>query len=251
MNYSEKYRPTSWAEVVGQDAAVEQLQALAADSWGGRALWIQGPSGTGKDTLAGIYVRLRCEDWNIETHHADTLTAAKVREINESLRYAGMTGGDTTKNGRAVIVPEAHGIPAHGIRALKTSLEEIPEHAVWVFTTTGKESGKLFDSGEDAMPVITRCDQIDLSASADTCRAFGQRAYQLAQADGRDGHDAEVYRIAAHVLKGSMRALLQAVGSGKVASIVRKHATERIAELDANEDATKIAQWEQILQLCS
>ena len=50
MQLALKHRPSSWAEVVGQDKAVEKLRALARSGrgLGGRAYWITGASGTGK-----------------------------------------------------------------------------------------------------------------------------------------------------------------------------------------------------------
>ncbi len=48
----EQYRPERLAEVVGQQAAVRQVQTVLARGWGGRAWWITGPSGSGKTTLA-------------------------------------------------------------------------------------------------------------------------------------------------------------------------------------------------------
>ena len=60
MNLTEKHRPQSWAEVIGQPKAVGVLRSLAERGWGARALWISGKSGAGKTTLAMIYAAIRC-----------------------------------------------------------------------------------------------------------------------------------------------------------------------------------------------
>lgn len=51
----EQYRPRSWSEVVGQDKALGQLEALRSrGGLAGRAYWVSGQSGTGKTTLARL-----------------------------------------------------------------------------------------------------------------------------------------------------------------------------------------------------
>jgi len=67
----EKYRPSSFDEVLGQDKAKEKAKLLLSRSWGGRAWWISGASGTGKELIAtflhqnslrrdGQFVALNC-----------------------------------------------------------------------------------------------------------------------------------------------------------------------------------------------
>jgi DNA polymerase III gamma/tau subunit len=52
---ADKYRPSSWSEVVGQDKTVSRLQALAKrGGLAGRAYWLSGQSGTGKTTIARL-----------------------------------------------------------------------------------------------------------------------------------------------------------------------------------------------------
>ena len=58
MRLSDKYRPKSFAEVIGQDKAVTILKRLTSRAWGGRAYWLAGNSGTGKTTLAWVLARM-------------------------------------------------------------------------------------------------------------------------------------------------------------------------------------------------
>ena len=58
MQLAEKYRPQSWADVVGQQKVIDRLLALAARSGlAGRAYWLSGQSGTGKTTIASRLAR--------------------------------------------------------------------------------------------------------------------------------------------------------------------------------------------------
>src|SRR5690349_20055174 len=51
MMLHEQYRPTQWADVVGQDKVVAKVQALAKRGLSGRAFWVSGQSGSGKTTI--------------------------------------------------------------------------------------------------------------------------------------------------------------------------------------------------------
>src|SRR5262245_17092896 len=51
---AEQYRPRAWADVVGQDRAVNRIQGLVKRGLGGRAFWLSGQSGTGKTTIARL-----------------------------------------------------------------------------------------------------------------------------------------------------------------------------------------------------
>src|SRR5262249_48227960 len=78
---AEQYRPKTWADVAGQDAAVRAIRTVLERGWGGRAWWLVGPSGTGKTTLAKLIAAEGASDFTTEEHEAGSLTPAKVREL--------------------------------------------------------------------------------------------------------------------------------------------------------------------------
>jgi Holliday junction resolvasome RuvABC ATP-dependent DNA helicase subunit len=52
---TERYRPETWADVVGQEKVVGRILALAKrGTIAGRAYWLSGQSGTGKTTIARL-----------------------------------------------------------------------------------------------------------------------------------------------------------------------------------------------------
>src|SRR5205807_1016746 len=87
----ERYRPTTWNEVVGQEKAVATLQRFArAGLLGGRNYWISGKSGQGKTTLARLIAAELAEPWNIDEMDAAELTAAKMDSIRAAPHYRGI-----------------------------------------------------------------------------------------------------------------------------------------------------------------
>ena len=106
MQLTERYRPQTWDEVVGQDKAVARLRALARRGLGGRAYWLSGQSGTGKTTLARLIAAELAEPWNVTESDAAELTADELRAVERGLCYRGI--GD--KPGKVWVVNEAHGL---------------------------------------------------------------------------------------------------------------------------------------------
>jgi ABC-type transport system involved in cytochrome c biogenesis ATPase subunit len=83
----EAYRPHTLAEVVGRAAAVRQIQAVLSRSWGGRAFWIAGDSGTGKTTIARVIAAVGASEFGTEELDSQNLTPAKLREIERDCSY--------------------------------------------------------------------------------------------------------------------------------------------------------------------
>ena len=214
---AEKYRPQTWADVVGQDKVVGRLKTLAdRGGLGGRAYWLSGQSGTGKTTLARLIGAALAEPWNVHEYDAADLTADELRTIEVGMAYRGIGG----RPGKCWVVNEAHGLRVDQVRRLLTLLEPeggLPSWCAFVFTTTVEGQAALFEGCDDASPLLSRCLRLDL-ARRDLARPFAERAKQIAEAEGLDGQPIERYVKLAQTHRNNLRAILQSIDAGDMTS---------------------------------
>ena len=191
MQLSEQYRPTHWSEVLGQDKILAKLDRLRKRGLAGRAYWLYGPSGVGKTTIGRLIAADVADEWCIEEVDASGLSDARIREIESKLHHHGL-GVSNGKTGQAVIVNEAHCMNRGAVRQLLTTLERIPDHVVWVFTTSNDGQDHLLDNQDDAHPLLSRCVDLPLARRSLT-KVFAQRAREIATQEGLNGRPIEAY----------------------------------------------------------
>lgn len=208
MSLTEKYRPQSLDDVIGNTKAVQSVRRQLAMGLPNRAVWISGPSGTGKTTIARIIAGTVADRFCVDEIDAGSLTADKLREWMDSCRLYGWG-----KGGRAFIVNEAHGLNARIIRTLLVWLEELPAHVVVIFTTTRAGEEKLFEDQIDASPLLSRCFEVTLSNQG-LAKPFAARALEIARAEGLDGQPIEKYERLLKDESNNMRGALQKIQAG-------------------------------------
>lgn len=206
---AETQRPTSLAEFVGNPKAVAAAGRLMAAGIGGTAIWISGPSGTGKTTLALILAHSIASPMSVETVTGRELTPARIRALADASRYYGM--GE--RCGRAIIVNEAHGLGRAAIETLLDILEDIPAHVVWICTTTRDGQERLFDDQDDAGPLLSRCTPLSLSSQG-LSKLFAAKAREVAQARGLDGQPESAYLRLVQECKNNLRAVYARIDAG-------------------------------------
>jgi len=212
MNLYEKYRPSSLEDFIGNDKAIQKVKKLMQRGVGGRAYWITGASGTGKTTLALILGKSIASDWNIKEIDSTGLFPAHIKEIEDTIRYHGMEI-ETGKGGHCIIINEAHGLRRDTIRQLLVTLERIPSHCIFCFTTTKLGEKDLFEDQIDASPLLSRCVEISLTNQG-LAPLFASRAQVIAVSEGLDGQSPEEYLKLARRCSNNMRMMLQEIDSG-------------------------------------
>src|SRR4029079_17847650 len=116
-----------------------------------RADLFSGKSGSAKTTIAKLWAEEIADPLNVEEYDAAELTPARIKDM-ERASYCTRIG---CKQGVAYLVNEAHGLRSDAVRQLLVTLERIPGHAVWEFTTTKLGQEALFADEVDAHPLIS------------------------------------------------------------------------------------------------
>lgn len=204
----ERLRPRAYTDVIGQDKAIAVIDRLRAHGLGGRAYWLAGASGTGKTTLARILASELADDLATIELDANSLTTSEIQGIERESQYTALG----TKRGRAYIVNEAHGLRSAAVRQLLVTLERVPEHVLWAFTTTTEGELSLFEM-DDAHPLLSRCVQLPLSRQG-LAQPFAAYLQSVAQREGLDGAPLAKYLRLIQDNHNNLRAALQAVEAG-------------------------------------
>jgi len=210
MQLYEKYRPTDFDSFIGQDKVKQQIKHLLnRQQWDRDALWIQGPSGTGKTTLAWIIARqVAGDDFNITELDGDKCSVQAVRDLEVNFGLSTMFG-----NWKVVIVNEAHAMTARAVQAWLTLLERLPANRLVIFTTTEPLQEDLF--GNFSGPFARRCKVFNFTNQG-LCQAMAERAKEIAEAEGLDGLPIQRYVKLVQAYHNNMGRVLQEIDKGEM-----------------------------------
>jgi len=129
------YRPLTFEEVWGQNAAVDALRS-AVENNSTQAFMLSGPSGCGKTTLARIAAyELQCAEPLIEIDAATHTGIEDMRKLQNIVDFQPF--GERTA--QAVILDEAHRLSSNAWDGLLKVVEEPPPGVYWFFCTTRPE----------------------------------------------------------------------------------------------------------------
>ena len=204
MQLYEKYRPRDFNDFIGQPKIKKQLTALMGrDGWDRDALWLQGPSGTGKTSLAWIIANEAANEFDIEELDGDKCHVQAVRDLERSLNLSSMFG-----LWKVVIVNEAHAMSRQAVQAWLTLLERLPKHRIIIFTTTEPIHADLF--GNFSNPFARRC-KVFTFTNQGLAQDMARRAREIAIDEGLDGKPEQAYLRLVQECKNNFGMVLQRI----------------------------------------
>ncbi len=166
-----KYRPQSFAEIIGQEHIVQTLKNALSKGMISHAYLFSGPRGSGKTTIARLLAKaVNCQKLQgsepcnecssckeiqearaidlIEIDAASHRGIDEMRELRDGIKFA-----PTKSKYKVFIIDEAHQLTIEAANALLKTLEEPPSHAIFILATT--EIHKMIPT------IISRCQRFD------------------------------------------------------------------------------------------
>ena len=166
-----KYRPSTLEDVIGQDVVIKILKNAVINDRVGHAYLFSGPRGIGKTTIAKAYAKTvnclnvedgksceKCANCNaindnscpdiIEIDAASNNGVDEIREIRNKINLV-----PNQLKYKVYIIDEVHMLSIGAFNALLKTLEEPPEHVIFILATT--------DMQKVPATIISRCQCFD------------------------------------------------------------------------------------------
>ena len=225
-----KWRPKTFADLVGQQHVVKALQNALANGRLHHAYLLTGTRGVGKTTIARILAKsLNCENAQhgdpcgqcdtcqaidagrfvdlLEIDAASNTGIDNIREVLENAQYAPTAG-----KYKVYIIDEVHMLSKSAFNAMLKTLEEPPEHVKFILATT--------DPHKVPITVLSRCLQFVLRNM--TAQQVSEHLAHVLNAE-QIAYEPAALTLLGRAAQGSMRDALSlldqaiAMGSGSVA----------------------------------
>ncbi|HFC8025827.1 DNA polymerase III subunit gamma/tau [Neisseria meningitidis] len=225
-----KWRPKTFADLVGQEHVVKALQNALDEGRLHHAYLLTGTRGVGKTTIARILAKsLNCENAQhgepcgvcesctqidagryvdlLEIDAASNTGIDNIREVLENAQYA-----PTAEKYKVYIIDEVHMLSKSAFNAMLKTLEEPPEHVKFILATT--------DPHKVPVTVLSRCLQFVLRNM--TAQQVADHLAHVLDSE-KIAYEPAALQLLGRAAAGSMRDALSlldqaiALGSGKVA----------------------------------
>jgi len=207
-----KWRPKNFSEIVGQETIVKILRNAVATMQVAHAYLFSGPRGTGKTTTAKVLAKaVNCEHpidgepcnecpsciginnqslLNVfEIDAASNRGIDEIRELRESIKLVPAQG-----KYKVYIIDEVHMLTNEAFNALLKTLEEPPEHVIFILATT--EFNKV------PVTIVSRCQRFDFKRI--NTKTIWEHLKKIAENEGIQ-YDPEALHLIAQASEGGLR----------------------------------------------
>ena len=207
-----RYRPQTFEDVLGQEHVTETIQSGIRDDRIGHAYLFSGSRGTGKTSTARILAKaLNCEKGptpnpcnvcdtciaitegsSLDVIEIDAASHGGVDDVRELRENALLSPAIARK--KIYIVDEAHMVSTQGWNAFLKTVEEPPDHVIFVFATT--EPHRVLPT------ILSRCQRFDFRRVSSA-----QIAEHLARVSKEEGIEADegALQLIARSAEGGVR----------------------------------------------
>ena len=214
MALANKYRPKTFSEVIGQDNAVIALRNIIKNKNFHNGYIFSGTRGVGKTTLGRLFAKsLNCSNYNeengnpcgvcsncveiqknshldlIEIDAASRTGVDDMRELLDSVQYRPSQG-----KYKVYLIDEVHMLSTQSFNALLKTLEEPPNHVIFIMATT--ETHKI------PKTIISRCLQFNLKLVTD--ELIKKNIYNVLKEENVASDDKSI-DLLVELAKGSVR----------------------------------------------
>ncbi len=207
-----KYRPSTFEDVCGHEHITSVLQSQVRDSKTSHAYLFCGTRGTGKTSCAKILAKaVNCQEPQngspcnrcpaclgidkasildvVEMDAASNNSVENIRKLCDDVQYL-----PTEVNKRVYIIDEVHMLSVSAFNALLKTLEEPPEHVLFILATT--------DINKVPATIVSRCQRFDFRRIKPA--VIIERLMHVAALEGME-LDRDAASIIAKIADGGMR----------------------------------------------
>lgn len=238
-----KYRPSTFASVVGQGALTRTLRNAISSGRLAQAYLFCGPRGVGKTSCARIFAKTincehrtadgeacgqcnSCRDFErgvsynvIELDAASNNGVNEMRSLTEQVQVPPATG-----HYRVFIIDEVHMLSTGAFNAFLKTLEEPPSYAIFILATT--EKNKVLPT------ILSRCQTYDFARITE--RDIAAQLHRVAQAEGITTENTAL-EVIARKADGAMRdalSIFDQVAAASAGNVTYRAAIENLNVLD-------------------